>query len=71
MEVYDKDKVGADEFLGEAVLDLLNLGGGIRDFKSRDNLLEHTVKLVPRKGGSLKEAKYVGNWKNGITIGFC
>ena len=58
--------MGADEFLGEAVLDLLTLGGGIRNFKSRDNLLEHTVKLVPRKGGSLKEAKYVGNWKYDI-----
>ena len=54
--------------MGEAVLDLLTLGGGIRNFKSRDNLLEHTVKLVPRKGGSLKEAKYVGNWIFDIWI---
>ena len=60
VEVHDYDQVGSDEFLGEATVDLMTLGG-TQDEVEPSGGLECVLPLLPKHGSPMKakENKYV------------
>ena len=67
VEVFDNDKVGDNEFLGRAVLDMAVLvGGNLKSFGTTGDLDEQVLALEPREGTTEKEAKYV---KGEVVVG--